>query len=86
MSDSFVSPRTTALQAPLCPDFSRQEYWSWVSFSSPGDLPNPWKEPASPALAAGFFTTERPGKAILPTNTGMEKGVDQILKYIVFGQ
>ena len=24
----------------------------WVSFSSPGDLPNPWIEPRSPALQA----------------------------------
>ena len=24
----------------------------WVPFSSPGDLPNPWIEPRSPALQA----------------------------------
>ena len=30
--------------------------------SSPGDLPDPGIEPMSPALAAGFFTTEPPGK------------------------
>ena len=31
----------------------------WVApFPSPGDLPNSGIEPASPALAAGFFTTE----------------------------
>ena len=28
-----------------------------ISFPSPGDLPNPGMEPASPALAGGFFTT-----------------------------
>ena len=28
-------------QAPLFMDFSRQEYWSGLPFSSPGDLPNP---------------------------------------------
>ena len=33
----------------------------WVPFPSPGDLPDPGTEPASPALA-GFFTTEPPGK------------------------
>ena len=40
--------------------FSRQEYWSGLSCSSPGDLPNLGTEPASfmsPALAGGFFTT-----------------------------
>ena len=28
----------------------------------PGDLPDPGIEPASPALAGGFFTTKPPGK------------------------
>ena len=42
--------------------FSRQEYWSGLLFPSPGDLPHLGIEPASPALAGGFFTTESPGK------------------------
>ena len=42
--------------------FPRQEYWSRLPFPSPGDLPNPGIEPASPALAGRFFTTEPPGK------------------------
>ena len=42
--------------------FSRQEYWSGLPFLSPGDLPDPGIEPASPALAGGVFTTEPPGK------------------------
>ena len=29
-----------------------------LPFPSPGDLPDPETEPASPALASGFFTTE----------------------------
>ena len=41
--------------------FSRQEYWSGLLTSSPGDLPDPGIEPTSPALAGGFFTTEPPG-------------------------
>ena len=45
-------------QAPLPMRFSRQEYWSGLSFPSPGDLPDPRIEPASPALADGFFTSE----------------------------
>ena len=32
------------------------------TFPSPGDLPDPGIECASPALAGGFFTTEPPGK------------------------
>ena len=30
--------------------FSRQDYWSGLSFPSPGDLPNPGIKPGSPAL------------------------------------
>ena len=42
--------------------FSRQEYWSVLPFSSPGDLPGPGIKLVSPALAGRFFTTEPPGK------------------------
>ena len=42
--------------------FSRQEYWSGLSFPPPGDLPDPGIEAVSSALAGGFFTTEPPGK------------------------
>ena len=44
----------------------RQEYWSGLPFSSPGDLPNPGMEPRFPALTGGFFTTELPGKPNVP--------------------
>ena len=36
----FATPWTVAHQAPLSMEFSRQEYWSGLPFSSPGDLPN----------------------------------------------
>ena len=45
--------------------FSRQEHWSGQPFTSPGDLPNPGVEPASPALTDGSFTTEPPGSPAL---------------------
>ena len=35
------TPWTGAHQAPLSMGFSRQEYWSGLSFSPPGDLPDP---------------------------------------------
>ena len=60
----LVTPRTVAHQAPLSIGFSRQEYWSGLPFPSPGDLPDPGIEPASPALAGGFFTTEPPWKPL----------------------
>ena len=50
----FVTPLTVACQAPLSMGFSRQEYWSRLPFSSPGDLSDPGIETeslASPALA-----------------------------------
>ena len=47
-------------QAALSMEFSRQEYWSGLPFSTPGDLPDPGIEPASltsPVLAGRLFTT-----------------------------
>ena len=47
-------------------EFSRQEYWSGLPFPIPGDLPDSGIKPlspASPTLAARFFTTEPPGKS-----------------------
>ena len=49
-------------QAPLSMGFSRQGHWSAFPFPSPGDLPNPGIEPASPALGGGFFTSVSPRK------------------------
>ena len=43
----FVTLWTTALQAPLSRDFSRQEYWSKLPFPSPRDLSDPGIEPTS---------------------------------------
>ena len=47
VSDSFVTPWTVALQAPLSMGFSRQEYWSGLPCPPPGDLPHPRTEPGS---------------------------------------
>ena len=52
LCDSFVTPRTVARQAPLSMGFPRQEYWSRLSFPSPGDLSNPRIKPASCGLQA----------------------------------
>ena len=47
----------------LCPwGFSRQEYWSVLSCSPPGDLPNSGIEPRSPTLWADSLPREPPGK------------------------
>ena len=46
--------------------FARQEYWSGLPFPSAGCFSDPGTEPASPALIGGFFTTEQPGKPLIP--------------------
>ena len=48
--------------------FTRQEYWSGLSFPTPRDFPDPGTEhmsPASTALAGRFFTTALPGLPVL---------------------
>ena len=47
-----------ALQAPLSMEFFWQEYWSGLSFPSPGDLPDPGIESGSPELQADSLSTE----------------------------
>ena len=44
--------------ACLSMGFPREEYWSGLPFPFPGGLPYPGIEPASPALARRFCTTE----------------------------
>ena len=60
----FAAPWTVAYQAPWSMEFSRQEYWSGLPLSSPGDLPNPGIEPGSPALQADALLSEPPGKMV----------------------
>ena len=57
-----VTPWTLARQPPLSMGFSRQEYWSGLPFSFPGDFPNPGFEPGSPTLQADSLPSEPPGK------------------------
>ena len=56
-----VTPWTAACQAPLCMEFSRQEYGSGFPFPSPGNLPNPGMEHRSPTLQADSLPSEPPG-------------------------
>ena len=65
----FATPWTVAYQAPPSMGFLRQEYGSGLPFPSPGDLPDPGIEQASPALAGGLFTSKPTGKPLLCTLT-----------------
>ena len=46
----LVTPWTLAHQAPLSMQFSRQEYWSVLSFPTPAYLPDPEIKPVSLGL------------------------------------
>ena len=69
----FATPWTIVHQAPLSMGFPRQEYWSGLPFSTPGDLPDPGIKLTSPALAGGFFTTEPSGKPSGKTTSMLRK-------------
>ena len=62
MSDFCATTWTVAHQVPLSMGFPSRGYWGGLAFPSPRDLPNLRIEPAFPALASGFFTTEPPEK------------------------
>ena len=60
----FVTSQTIAHQPPLPMGFCQQEHRRGLSFTTPGDLPDPGiklASLASPALVGRFFTTEPPG-------------------------
>ena len=72
---SYVQFFDCSCQASPSIGFSRQEYWSELSFSSPGYLPDLGIEPTSfisPAWAGRFFTTgaswEVPDKVVVQSN------------------
>ena len=61
MSNSFVTPWTTAGQAPLSMGSPEKEYWCGLPFPSPGDIPDPGIEPTSPALQLGSLPQSHQG-------------------------
>ena len=67
----FATPWTGAYQAPPSMGFSRQEYWSGLSFPSPGDLPGPGIKPKSPTFQADALTSELPGQKYYLTSLNL---------------
>ena len=53
-----MTPWTAASHAHLSMGFSRQEYWSGLSFPPSGDLPDPGIDLTSPALQADSLLSE----------------------------
>ena len=68
----FVTPWTVPCQAPLFMRFPRQEYRSRLPFPSPGDLPDPEIEPASPALQADSLPLSHHGSMAKIWDSGSE--------------
>ena len=60
----IATPWTVARQAPLSVKFYRQDYWSGLPFSSPGDLPDPGIESGSSALQADSLPSELQGSPV----------------------
>ena len=53
---TLCDPMDRSPPGPLSMEFSRQEYWSGLPFSSPGDLPSPGIESRVSFIADRFFT------------------------------
>ena len=60
----FGTPCSLAHQTPLSMGFLRQEYWSGLPFTSPGNHPDPGIEPRSLTLWADCLPSEPPVKPI----------------------
>ena len=58
---TLCHPWTVSLQAPLPMEFSRQEYWNGLPFSSPEDIPDPEIEPRSPTLQVDSLPSKLSG-------------------------
>ena len=71
----FATPWTVAHQTPLSMGFPRQEYWSGLTFPSPGDLPDPGIKPLSPAAFQAGLPLSHQGSLhrliIWPINQGI---------------
>ena len=67
-------------QAPLSMRFSRQEYWSGLPFSSPGDLPNLGIEPRSPALQADSLPAELRGSPDITYRWNLKNSTNELTR------
>ena len=63
-----MTPWTVAHQAPLSMEFSRQEYWSGLTFPPPGDLSDIGIKPGSPELRADSYHLSYQGRLVSSCN------------------
>ena len=82
----FATAWTVACQVLLSIGFSRQEYWSGLPCSSPGDLPNPRTEPTSAMCPlhwhAGSLPLVLPGKPSKYDITQMQGRLESVFREI----
>jgi len=65
-------------------EFSRQEYWSGLPYSSPGDLPDPGIKPTSVSCIAADSSPPEPLREVEPFKWYRKKNIVQ-LRMILFG-
>ena len=81
----FATLWTVACQASLSMRFSRQEHWSVLPHTPPGDLPSPGIEPmslTSPARwrQAGSLSLVQPGKPLFRENLPLWSQISEVLR------
>ena len=79
-----MTPWTVAHQVPPSMGFSRQKYWSGLSFPSPGDLPDLGIEPGSLALQTDSLLSEPPGKLPVTREVSMDLGKSMAVDHLGF--
>ena len=78
----FATPRTVARQVPLSMGFSRQEYWTGLPFSSPGDLLDPGIELVSSDWQVDSLPLSHLGKPLPLHSTNSKFCVIRLLSLI----
>ena len=79
----FVASWTVAHQASP----SRQEYWSGLTCSPPGDLPDPGMDPAlitSPSLTGRFFITSTTWEALYNGHVKAKSSISNLITWNMF--
>ena len=77
-----VTPWTAAHQTPLPVGCSRQEDWSELPYTTPGDLLNPGIEPRSPTLQVDSLPSEPLGSPFLLPASKFPKNLYIIYLYL----
>ena len=79
----LVTPWTAAYQAPPSMGFPKQEYWSGLPFSSPGDLHHPEIKFGSLELQVDSLPTEPPGKPTLMPEKKKKRKIEKQSRSVV---